>query len=162
MRDIDKAYQRIIRLTDRSPDGCLISRYSTGSHGYAQAWDGQTVVLAHRLVWEWNHGPIPKGMTIDHLCHNRKCIEITHLRQITNLDNARRNGPGDWPLDGQCKHGHGLEHWKPKGPDRRKGYCAACQNRYTRRPPQPEPCPVCGKFINKSNHARHVRTQHSF
>lgn len=128
MRNINAAHQRIMDRSDLNDDGCRISRYSVGSHGYAQAWDGVTVVLAHRIVWEWHHGPIPEGMTVDHICHAQKCVEIEHLRLITNLQNARRNGPGDWPLDGTCKHGHDESWWKPKEVGvRTKGYCHACR-----------------------------------
>lgn len=130
MRDLEAAYQRIIHWCDRAEDGCLVSRYSTGSHGYAQAWDGATVVLAHRIVWEWHHGPIPKGMTVDHKeCRHRKCIEILHLRLITNLENARRNRrrDGTWPVDGRCLRGHDASEWRPKSDTRKKGYCRLCK-----------------------------------
>ena len=85
------------------------------------------MVLAHRVVWEHHHGPIPAGMTVDHICHNKRCIEIEHLRMLTNLDNARRNGPGDWPLDGRCKNGHPASSWRPKSPTNMKGYCHDCR-----------------------------------
>lgn len=129
MRNISKAHDRITAWADRDLDtGCLVSRYSVGSHGYAQAWDGETVVLAHRIVWERHHGPVAKGMTVDHLCHNRKCVEIEHLRELSNLENARRNKAGaDWPA-GQCINGHDdATYWRPKGPMRVKGYCHACR-----------------------------------
>lgn len=129
MRNLEAAYQRIVHWADRVDD-CLVSRYSVGSHGYAQAWDGNTVVLAHRVVWERENGPIPSGWTVDHEeCRNRKCVEITHLRLITNLDNARRNKAGrDWPIgSGECIRGHSESFWRPKGPVRKKGYCSACR-----------------------------------
>lgn len=129
-RDVQAAYERILRRVDDSiqtETNCLICTYSTGSHGYPQAWDGTTVVLAHRIVWEAEWGPIPKGMTVDHICHVRTCVSLWHLRLLSNFDNARRNGPGDWPLDGRCKHGHPVSDWRPLGPERQKGYCAACR-----------------------------------
>src|SRR6266496_5724441 len=67
--------------------GCLMSNYSTGSHGYAQiGWyeRGKTrMVLAHRAAWVAAHGPIPSGMTVDHVCKNRRCIRIEHLRLLS-------------------------------------------------------------------------------
>ena len=117
--------------TEPRSDGCLNCTYSLGSHGYPQAWDGETVVLAHRIVWEHHHGPVPEGMTVDHrqdVCGNKRCVEIEHLRLLTNLDNARRNATGrDWPLDGRCVRGHDAKWWKPKGPTRQKGYCHGCR-----------------------------------
>lgn len=120
-------YARIIAHADRSPNGCLISRYSLGSHGYPQAWDGRTVVLAHRLVWTYQNGRIDDGLTVDHTCKTRTCLEITHLRLIPNLENARRTSGRDWEL-GKCVRGHDdATNWRAKGPTRAKGYCAECR-----------------------------------
>ena len=129
-RNLPAAYRRIIDRTAQAAGGCLICTYSTGSHGYAQAWDGQTVVLAHRIVWEYHHGPIAPGMTVDHaVCRNRRCVNVQHLRLIPNLDNARRNAPGrDWPIGKrECIRGHDASWWRAKGPTRAKGNCHACR-----------------------------------
>lgn len=60
------AYYRVTEWADRDEStGCLVSRYSVGSHGYAQATDGDGPTLAHLIVWRYVNGPIPKGMTVD-------------------------------------------------------------------------------------------------
>ena len=89
--------------------GCHISLYSTASHGYAQiGWQqggkgyGTT---AHRAAWTSVHGQIPAGMTIDHLCKERRCVQVDHLRLLSNYENGRRTSGRDWPL-GVCIHGH--------------------------------------------------------
>jgi hypothetical protein len=41
----------------------------------------------HRHVYETVKGPIPKGMVIRHLCHNRACCNPDHLRRGTNKQN---------------------------------------------------------------------------
>jgi len=85
-----------------------------------------TVTLAHLVVWRYINGPIEEGMTVDHQeCRNRKCIEITHLRLLPNLENARRTNGKDWPLGG-CSHGHDVSWWMPKTATNQKGYCHAC------------------------------------
>jgi rhodanese-related sulfurtransferase len=77
---------------------CIVSCYSTGSHGYSQiGWYEPTarrsvMVLGHRAAWESANGPIPEGMTVDHMCRNRRCINVDHLRLLSNTDNARDNG----------------------------------------------------------------------
>jgi hypothetical protein len=107
------------RVTQRAyerwwSDGdCWISDYSVGSHGYAQiGWqdNGKThTVLAHRASWEHVNGAVPAGMTMDHLCKQRQCVNPDHLRILDNYENARRTGGRDWPL-GQCVNGHSNEH----------------------------------------------------
>ncbi|MFE4229150.1 HNH endonuclease [Arthrobacter sp. NPDC056886] len=42
---------------------------------------------AHRLSYELAKGPIPEGMSIDHICHNRMCVNPDHLRPVTHKQN---------------------------------------------------------------------------
>lgn len=44
---------------------------------------------AHRAAWEQEYGPIPEGKVVDHLCHRRSCIRLSHLRLATRQENAR-------------------------------------------------------------------------
>ena len=40
------------------------------------------LVMFHRLVWEKSRGIIPYGYEIDHICKNRACCNIKHLRML--------------------------------------------------------------------------------
>lgn len=118
----ERAYERW------EADGdCWISTYSVASHGYAQiGWNNKPerhVVLAHRAAWEHINGPVPGGMTIDHLCKQRRCVNPAHLRVLDNYENARRTQGRDWPL-GQCVNGHSNEHLKDY--DNGKRHCSIC------------------------------------
>jgi len=47
-------------------------------------------VRAHRWAWEATHGPVPAGLTLDHLCGQTACVRPDHLEPCTNAENLRR------------------------------------------------------------------------
>lgn len=119
---------RVATKVQEESDGCLISLYSTGSHGYAQiGWheNGERIVtLAHRVAWIAANGEIPAGMTVDHTCKRRQCVNVDHLRLLENYENARRTSGRDWPL-GECANGHPNKHLK-KVDGGRRTKCSLC------------------------------------
>ena len=46
--------------------------------------------LAHRFSYELEHGRIPAGLVIDHLCCNKRCVRPSHLEAVTFTENIRR------------------------------------------------------------------------
>lgn len=48
------------------------------------------LTTAHRIAYELWFGPIPKGLTIDHLCRVKRCINPDHLEAVTGTENTRR------------------------------------------------------------------------
>ena len=82
-----------LKVDVRDAAECWAWQQSTGSHGYGQTWDGITVRLAHRVAWAvWHDSQLPEGMTVDHACRNRICVNPAHLRLMTNKENASMNG----------------------------------------------------------------------
>lgn len=67
---------------------CLVWTGAVGGAGYARVTENGTRVLAHRYVWERAFGPIPSGEFIDHACHNRRCLNVRHLRLATPAENT--------------------------------------------------------------------------
>lgn len=92
--------EKFERLIDKSqgPDGCWIwtgpkkrgyGLYTVrlvDEHGNRRT----TSIRAHRGVYEALIGPIPAGLTLDHLCRNPSCVNPAHLEPVTQAANNRR------------------------------------------------------------------------
>lgn len=70
---------------------CWLWTGSLNNRGYGQVAgpDGR-LLLAHRAVYELFVGPIPEGLTIDHLCRVRACCNPAHLEPVTHAENVLR------------------------------------------------------------------------
>lgn len=68
--------------------GCWIWLGSHNSHGYGQFHIRNRGIGAHCFSYEHYCGSIPQGMTIDHLCRVRSCVNPHHLRVVSNRQNV--------------------------------------------------------------------------
>ncbi len=96
------------KVTLAGPDECW-PWLSTHNHkGYGQFMVDGKVKMAHRLAYEDRIGPIPPGLTLDHLCRNRACCNPAHLEPVSNRENILR-GNGATARNARkthCKNGH--------------------------------------------------------
>jgi len=46
--------------------------------------------MAYRVAYQLLKGPIPPGLTLDHLCRNKLCVNPDHLDPCTTQENTRR------------------------------------------------------------------------
>jgi hypothetical protein len=99
--------------------------------GYGKVADSQTGEgRAHRAMWTEIVGAIPEGMTLDHLCHNRACVNPAHLEVVTFEENARRAVAYKHSADGRvCKAGAHPMTPENTTSDRR---CRCCRRDYQR------------------------------
>lgn len=81
---------RTLANMDVTDDGCWVPRRSTLAGGYVLVWDHGRQRLAHRVMYEGLVGPIPAGLTLDHLCRNRACCNPEHLEPTTLRENTLR------------------------------------------------------------------------
>ena len=82
-----------VSLTD---SGCLEWQHSLDRYGYGrfrvQTPDGIRQTGAHRAAWLAAVGDIDDpSLEIDHLCRNRKCVNINHLELVTSSINSTRS-----------------------------------------------------------------------
>jgi hypothetical protein len=105
--------------------------------GYGRCWpvDGIPERVAHRIAYTLEHGPIPDGLTIDHLCRNRRCCNPAHLEAVTERENILR---GTCPAAENARKTHcnrGHEFTPENTYDKREGQrqCKTCMRDNDRR-----------------------------
>lgn len=99
---------------------------ATTSKGYGCLSDGHRTVLAHRLAWESVNGPIPDGLTVNHRCMNKRCVNPEHLELLTPGDNLR-HGRG---MRTHCPAGHEYDLLNTRVNANGHRSCRECQKRW--------------------------------
>jgi hypothetical protein len=85
---------RFMQYVAVNPDGCWIwTGVKHKTRNYGRFWvggRGGRYIQAHRWSYEHHVAPIPRGLTIDHLCMVRECVNPDHLEPVTQAENNRR------------------------------------------------------------------------
>ena len=102
----------------------LLDRY-----GYGRLWLDGKMAKAHRYAYELLVGQIPNGLTLDHLCRVRNCVNPADLEPVTGRENTLR-GEGVAATHARrthCPRGHLFDeantYLRPSSGRR----CRACQ-----------------------------------
>ena len=61
---------------------------------YKRIWHNGKMESEHRVVWEQANGPIPDGMTIDHINGNTLDNRLENLQVMSMYDNQLRSRRG--------------------------------------------------------------------
>ena len=78
----DRFWQKVEKA-----DGCWEWIGAKKNNGYGHLNIGGKTILAHRYSFYLANGPIPEGLMVDHMCHNRACVRPEHLRLVTMKQN---------------------------------------------------------------------------
>lgn len=84
------------KIRVNSETGCWEWVGSITATGYGRAWDDELkrADWAHRVIYRRLVGPIPVGLTLDHLCRVRHCVNPAMLEPVSQLvNNVRGIGP---------------------------------------------------------------------
>jgi hypothetical protein len=90
--------------------GCWEWQGTLSVRGYGRIKIAGASKSVHRVSYAEFVGPLVDGLTIDHLCRNRRCCNPLHLEQVTSAENTLR-GMGPAALHARqthCKRGHEL------------------------------------------------------
>lgn len=121
--------------------GCWLWQGAQNGHGYGALNVAGKQRGAHRVVYELLRGPIPTGLTLDHLCRRRHCVNPDHLEPVTIKENLRRgNGStGRCFRKTRCKRGHAFTDENTYRPKRGGRICRACRRKPNGRGPYARP-----------------------
>lgn len=79
------------RVALPNEQGCMLWTGPIDRRGYARF----KKKLVHRISYEMAVGPIPDGLTVDHVkargCRHRHCVAPLHLEAVTGAENNRRS-----------------------------------------------------------------------
>lgn len=95
-------------VSSDQPTECWSWTRGLSSDGYGIVrYNGGSMKLVHKIVYEHWFGPVPKGYELDHLCRRRDCANPYHLEAVPHAVNVKRGEVGKNSRDKtHCPQGH--------------------------------------------------------
>lgn len=100
-----------------SPDKCWPWLGAKTSSGYGHIKKNRRTMRVHRVSYAAYAGKLTPGLTIDHLCKNKICINPKHLEEVTFRENSARsdNPSAINKRKTKCPAGHPYDYIKCNG-----------------------------------------------
>jgi hypothetical protein len=117
--------QRIAARTVLDEHECLVWQGAVDEKGYPRMCIGSMIdgsrrmIRVHRALWESSYGPVPAGFHRHHVCENKRCCNIDHLKLIAVSDHSRLH---DTAALARAARAAGVHRPKPLG----RNFCKAC------------------------------------
>jgi len=118
--------------------GCWVWQGGRGGYenSYGTFFNGERTERAHRWAYRTWVGDIPPGMTLDHLCRVRLCVNPRHLEPVTKRVNTLRSPNAVSAVNARkthCPQGHPLSGRNLYRDPANRRVCRACaRDRYRR------------------------------
>ena len=126
---------RVMSLYEPEPNsGCWLWLGTIEQSGHGRIEQDGKSLMAHRVVYELERGPIPGGLPLDHLCRTPQCVNPYHVEGVSQRVNVLR-GRGiaaQRARQTHCVNGH---EFTPENTYILRGryrFCRACGNRRNR------------------------------
>lgn len=131
----DRFWAKVVKIEG----GCGIwtgyrSPYGYGRFGVGSKIDGtRKVVEAYRWSYEQSCGPVPAGMTLDHLCKNPPCVNPSHLEVVTRRINTLRGTalPALNAIKTHCLRGHPFNEINTRINEKGNRRCRTCAREFS-------------------------------
>lgn len=107
---------------------CWIWLAAGNGADYGKIFVDGKLMLAHVFSWREEHGPVPDGLELDHLCRVTRCVNPRHLEPVTPRENALR-GESVFARNARKTHCHAGHPFDEKNTYvTRRGFrqCRAC------------------------------------
>lgn len=82
--------ERIEQKVEKQENGCLIWKGHVDTGGYPNIKFKGKSYLVHRAYYKELVEDIKSHNTLDHLCRNKLCVNISHLEPVSRSENVRR------------------------------------------------------------------------
>jgi hypothetical protein len=134
------------KCADPDENGCVLWTGTRDALGYGRFFHLGRLVKPYRFAWERDHGPIPSGLEIDHLCRVPACVNPEHLEPVTHQENVRRGRLAQTNSERaaritHCPRGHAYDEFNTYRSKTGARRCRTCSRAFdrVRRPRKTQP-----------------------